>query len=399
MEWYCVRHGERIGPLSKEMLTVMIRDGRLGRKDLVWCEAFGETWREAGDVAELHGAPVAPPLPESGDGVGGAAPGAADAGGVSILLASGRAWGRMKAMLFSPFNAVRWFSIGFCAWLADLTGGCSGGRMNLPMGNRAGSGGSGSGGVDLKELAANTQEFIAEHAEMLKMVLSIGITVILVGIVLGVVIAWLGAHGDFMLVHRVFSPDDTIGNAWHAGDGLAGSLFLWRLGVGILFLLLWGLLATGGVFSVLLPCVVAGQFGPQFIGWITLWVALGLALAVVGWAIVRLADDFVVPVMYLRRIRIREAWGVVFELCQEHAGAVVRYCLWYLLMDFAIGVAVLLLIAATCCTLAIPLAIPYLGTVFMLPAVLFLRLLGIEFLALARPQLFEERTPATSGAA
>ena len=37
-----------------------------------------------------------------------------------------RAWGRMKAALFKPFNLNKWFALGFCAFLADLIEGHGG---------------------------------------------------------------------------------------------------------------------------------------------------------------------------------------------------------------------------------------------------------------------------------
>jgi hypothetical protein len=42
---------------------------------------------------------------------------------------------RVKAMLFKPFDLGKWFTIGFCAWLALLGEGGSGGGFNSGFNN------------------------------------------------------------------------------------------------------------------------------------------------------------------------------------------------------------------------------------------------------------------------
>ena len=48
---------------------------------------------------------------------------------MSVTMPVGQAMDRLKKVLFQPFDAGRWFVIGFCAWLAYL-----GKRGGLPGG-------------------------------------------------------------------------------------------------------------------------------------------------------------------------------------------------------------------------------------------------------------------------
>ena len=58
---------------------------------------------------------------------------------------------RVKTMLFKPFDLGKWFTIGFCAWLAALgEGGGSGMNFNNTFGNKTGSNSSDPAGESLR---------------------------------------------------------------------------------------------------------------------------------------------------------------------------------------------------------------------------------------------------------
>ena len=65
--------------------------------------------------------PGSPPPPPAG-------------GGVEYFAPLERAWQRMTAQLFRPFDLVKWLVLGFSCWLARLFEGGFGGGFNVPVG-------------------------------------------------------------------------------------------------------------------------------------------------------------------------------------------------------------------------------------------------------------------------
>ena len=51
--WYIVEGGESIGPFDESALRQRVRDGLLGRADLIWQEGMVE-WTKAGDLLSLN---------------------------------------------------------------------------------------------------------------------------------------------------------------------------------------------------------------------------------------------------------------------------------------------------------------------------------------------------------
>jgi hypothetical protein len=102
-------------------------------------------------------------------------------------------------------------------------------------------------------------------------------------------------------------------------------------------------------------------------------VAYVIAFGIIG----ALLEDFVVPVMYRRGVRTVEAWGVFRrEVLPGNGWAIVRFYLLKVLLGIAIGVAAILVTCCTCCLAALP----YLGTVILLPIYVFVRSYSLSFL-------------------
>ena len=110
-------------------------------------------------------------------------------------------------------------------------------------------------------------------------------------------------------------------------------------------------------------------------------VALGsitamLALGFCGMCI----DNFVVPLMYLRN---KAAWPA----CKEFIATMLRGRFWTFVLFWLMhgvlglgcGAAMIAVVLMTCCTAWCVLALPYLGTVLMLPIFVFLRAYSLYF--------------------
>ena len=81
--------------------------------------------------------------------------------------------------------------------------------------------------------------------------------------------------------------------------------------------------------------------------------------------------------MYLRRQTVLAAWGEFQQgLLADRLGLFVLYLLFKILIAFAIGILAILVFCATCCLAAVP----YLGTVILLPLFVFHRAYSLYFL-------------------
>ncbi|HXM71119.1 MAG TPA: hypothetical protein VN970_08295, partial [Thermoanaerobaculia bacterium] len=139
------------------------------------------------------------------------------------------------------------------------------------------------------------------------------------------------------------------------------------------------------------------QGAPPLAGLLPL-IAAGLGLLVVGlgFAVVgKLTRDFVVPIMFLRGGTTREAWSDLLALFAGSFHLLILYLLFQIVLAFAIGVAVLIAVIATCCIAGCLLILPYLGTVLLLPVLVFQRAYSLYYLAQLGPQydLFQTAAP------
>jgi hypothetical protein len=106
-----------------------------------------------------------------------------------------------------------------------------------------------------------------------------------------------------------------------------------------------------------------------------------LPAAVVSLIIVqKFTADFVVPIMYLRGHTCIEAWREFWGLLSGNIGRFALYILFQIVIALAIGVIVSTAVIMTCCCAGIVLAIPYIGTVLMLPLLVFSRAYSLYYL-------------------
>jgi hypothetical protein len=85
--------------------------------------------------------------------------------------------------------------------------------------------------------------------------------------------------------------------------------------------------------------------------------------------------------MFLRRQRCLSAWKELGTLISGHAGVFILYFLFQIVLAMAIGVIVFGAVIITCCIAGCLMALPYLGTVLLLPVLMFKRCYSLYFLA------------------
>jgi hypothetical protein len=206
-----------------------------------------------------------------------------------------------------------------------------------------------------------------------------------------VVLTWLSSRGKFMFLDGVVKNRGAIVEPWRQFRTVANSLFWFRILVGAISLVLSLAIAALGVV-IAWEDIQARQFGERaIIGLVT----SGLLLVLWGFAAVLIAlllKDFVVPVMYLRGARTWAAWGIFGrEILCGHVGAIIVFYLLKIVLAIGIAIIACLAMCFTCCIAALP----YIGTVILLPVFVFERCYSLYFVQQVSPvwRLFQDEPP------
>jgi hypothetical protein len=293
---------------------------------------------------------------------------------VSVIDPIGPAIERARTILFRPFNLEKWLTIGFCAWLAQLGRGGGGGG-----GNRTGY------RVDQGNAHHQLGEAWVYVVHNLNWIVPVAVAATIVVMGVWLLVLWLSSRGRFMFLSCVAQNKGAVVDPWHRLRGHANSLFAFRAVVGLIVMgatlvpfVLGGIAAWGST--------VVLNFTPLTI---LALVAAGIyfvAVVVVATVLSKFTKDFVVPIMYLHALRAVPAWRVFLNLLAANQG---RFYL-YLLIQIAITVVMVVMILAsvvyTCCCAACLFALPYVGTVLLLPLHVFGRSYSLYYLAQYGPE-------------
>lgn len=276
----------------------------------------------------------------------------------SVIVPVGRAFDTVKRVLFQPFNMTKWFGMGFTAWLAVLSAGF-GSMLNL------GNGGGRDGLEPVWRWA---------HLHM-ALVITIGSVLAVIFVAISLVAAWISGRGKFMFLDNVVKARGEIREPWQRLRVQGNSYFLFSVCFGLAMLAV--LFSVGLVLvAVALPDITGPGPGFNVIAAIILGVVFFGAFGLIAACALVFLDDFVVPIMLLRSCRIMTAWSLFWDLFRVNAGLFVLYLLFRLVLCMAVGVVTFMLCCALCCVVGIP----YLGTVIMLPLLVFMRSYSVHFL-------------------
>ncbi|MCX7591079.1 MAG: DUF4339 domain-containing protein [Kiritimatiellae bacterium] len=376
MKWYYVIEGRCEGPIDEERLRELIASGSLKPGDLVWNETMGTAWKRAAEVFPSVGG-VPPPIPPAVPGMRG--PSDSGAGGAATPSCTAPlfpAWRRMKTILFQPFRVGKWFVMGFSLWLATLGQFRGTGVPNSifrmmcrPLRDR--------------QCCVSFDFVPGIHAfvrwKVAPLFLFAAFAVVL-GFLVLIVFLWLRSRGKFLFLDNVVNNRAEVSRPWRFFAHHGNSLFLWTLGFNLLFLLL-ALPLIAVTFFVVTGWLRAGRLRTEFLPIVLGLGVLWLLFGAVRFYVSRFLEDFVVPLMYKFNLTATAAWRRFLGILIPALGCFVLYGIFYILLEVALVAIVLLLVIATCCVAGCVLAIPYVGTVFLLPAFVFLRCYSLEYLA------------------
>lgn len=285
---------------------------------------------------------------------------------VSVVSPVTPAINHVKLMLFRPFDLGRWFVIGFCAWLASL--GSGGGGPHFKFSYRENR--------DFEQGINQAKEFIIGN---LFWMVPLVVFLVLFGIVLWLVFTWLSSRGQFMFLHCVAHNRAEIKNPWRRFRDHANSLFVFRI---VLFLVGFIMIIVPVVFMIILIIMTASTGAPSvgpILGLVFLVLCvifISICLGVVG----SFTMNFVVPIMFLRTTSIRAAWREFLDILSINKGRFLLYLLFQFVIGIAIAAIVFMGLCFTCCCLICVLMIPVVGTVVLLPILIFKRAYSLFYL-------------------
>jgi len=278
----------------------------------------------------------------------------------------------MGRILFAPFRVETWLVLGFAAFLSEYLSDLTGPESQISYRER----GDLPGGHALRDLA----EFLLDPVWG---PLVLGTAFLAVVVLL--LMMWLGSRGKFVFLDGVARERAAIVEPWKRWSAQGDSLFLWWLVAGI-----GSLLVIAAVSLPVIPTILAAIANEDFqllafaglLGWLAVLVPIVLAIAYVF----LFTFQFVVPIMMIHGLGAGAAWGRFGALFRRHPWHFLAYGILYLVLNTLVGTVVAAFGLATCCVGFVILAIPYVGSVLLLPIEVTLRSLGPEFLAQFGPE-------------
>jgi hypothetical protein len=301
---------------------------------------------------------------------------------------------RSKQLLF-PFKVEKWFALGFTVFLAQ----CGEGNFNsVQMPSSPFGGGSrpspssprGSGGLpaDLQQMV---DEVLRTVNADLALYVGLAIGTVLTTLGLSVFILWFSSRAKLMLVESVVWDRVDVGRQWTKAAELGASLFKFRLWLALAgWLLLFGSVALG-ILVGFADLKAGNVFGPHAVMGYAL---VGLAVVLLGFPLgvaTLLLDDFVVPLMVVRNVKVGEAWRICRdEVLSGNIGGLVLFYVLRFVLAIGVAIAVFVLSCVTCCISRIP----YLGTVLVLPIFVFWRAYSLYYMEQLGLQIFPAPEPS-----
>lgn len=294
------------------------------------------------------------------------------------------AWERMLVILFQPFDIGKWLVIGFSAFLAGLLQGGNGVDLPFPSSSSNFSPTNSfqyHSSSNLPSLSANTLHAVTSLATGL----GIFAAALIVFVVFAVVILmyWLGAHGQFLLLDNIVRNRGAIAWPWRAYARPGNNLFV--------FILLWVL----AIFAIMTPLMIAFFFlvlpffrqqrWPDGAEWAPL-VLIGLiylAVMIPLSVLFFLFREFGIPLMFRNGLTARAALVETWRLLQQHWTSMLVFVLLRIALFVGMAIVTAIVCCLSCCCFE---KLPYVGTVLLLPAIIYIRCFTLDCLAQFGPE-------------
>jgi hypothetical protein len=202
------------------------------------------------------------------------------------------------------------------------------------------------------------------------------VAIVILSCLLGLLFTWLSSRGKFMFIDGIVRNRGAVVGPWSDYRREGNSLFWFRLVFAFCCLLIFGLIA-GGCSLIAMPSIQAKEFGASAARALTIGIPLMILFSIAAWLVSLCLTNFVVPIMYLRKVRVMAAWSEFrHQILAGRFGTFALYVPFQIVMWIAI---VVLIVLATCLTCFLTI-VPYLGTVILLPLFVFAHSYHLGFL-------------------
>ncbi len=280
---------------------------------------------------------------------------------ISAIDPVGPAWNHMVRVLFKPFELKKWLLLGFCAFLAQC--GEGGGNQSFPSDR----------GFFTPPNTTSSGQWFEENMVAIVLIAS---AVFAFGIGIWLLMLWLNSRGKFMLIDGIVKNRGAVTEPWGEYRSEGNSLFLFRLCIGLIAIVVLATIVLLGL-GIAYPDMKSGKFDTAA----TVSMIVGIPL-VIGWVIAAICITFflrvfVIPTMYLKRVRAKEGWRIAWaELGRGHVWSMILFGLMIMVLGIAAGSIAIFVTCLTCCLAAIP----YLGSVILLPIIVFFETYVLAYL-------------------
>jgi hypothetical protein len=305
---------------------------------------------------------------------------------INFTRAFDSAWERMMVILFRPFDLGKWFAIGLSAFLAGLLSGGNGynGSYGTGSGNNNLSGNfsgnfSGNSFGNINNSVNQMNAAVANAVSALQIGMKMFLFALLIGFCL--LLLWLSARGQFMFLDNVARNRGAIAWPWRAYARQGNSLFLFILLLTLIMFVIFVPVTVVGLMSFM-PIVRAHRWpeGGEVLP-VILYGLVFLALAVLIQAVFFLFVELGIPLMFRNGLAARAAFAETWRLMVRHPGAI----LLFVLLRIALFLGLLVVSVIACCVTCCIGLVPYLGTVVLLPALVYIKCFTLDFLAQMGP--------------
>ena len=283
----------------------------------------------------------------------------------SVLAPVSKALDWTGKVLFRPFEIEKWLVLGFCAWLAWL-------------GEHSFRNASWDRGFD-EDFESSYREASGWILDNLAFIMTVVGVILVVAFAFWLLLLWLSSRGKFMFLDGVLHDRAAVKEPWGRFSVAGNSLFVVRavvaIGMFVLFVSLTALFLAAVIpidFDEITPAVVL-----PFVFWLAAMMALGFAGALFAMTV----TDFIVPIMWIRGCDVKTAFQECGALVSANAGTFLLYLLFKILLALLYIVIGCISTCITCCLVAVP----YVGTVILLPLFVFHRAYSSYFLAQFSP--------------
>jgi len=184
-----------------------------------------------------------------------------------------------------------------------------------------------------------------------------------------------------MFVHCVAGNKAEVAVPWNKFARHGNSLFLFRIVIGLIFLLVIGLPVAVAVFAGI--AIGTTGFNPAAIIGLTGAIFVAVVVFVLFALVAKFTTDFVVPIMFLNTESCVAGWKQCLALISGNKAQIALYILFQIVISLAIGfiaMTVCLVTCCCCCCLLVLFVLPYVGTVILLPLIAFKRAYSLFYL-------------------